>query len=93
MGQADGGQQRRNFSLATVILARGLEWYQTQGKNGSVGVKFVGLSGDVVKPGIFEVPMGVTDVGADFRVRRRHPQRKEVAGFAPSGPSSGYFPA
>jgi len=28
---------------------------QAQGKNGSVGMKFVGISGDVNSPGIFEV--------------------------------------
>src|SRR6202044_3051755 len=48
------------FSLATVILARGADWYKAQGKNGSVGMKFVGISGDVVRPGIFEVPMGTS---------------------------------
>ncbi len=48
------------FCLATVILARGADWYKAQGKNGSVGMKFVGISGDVNRPGIFEVPMGTT---------------------------------
>src|SRR5208337_3449657 len=43
------------FCLATVILARGADWYKAQGKNGSVGMKFVGISGDVNRPGIFEV--------------------------------------
>ncbi len=100
-GQVGGGLWGRptvvnnveSFSLATVILARGLEWYQTQGKNGSVGVKFVGLSGDVVKPGIFEVPMGVTYTELIYDYAGGIPNGKKLLGFAPSGPSSGYLPA
>jgi NADH:ubiquinone oxidoreductase subunit F (NADH-binding)/NADH:ubiquinone oxidoreductase subunit E len=81
------------FCLATVILARGADWYKAQGKNGSVGMKFVGISGDVNRPGIFEVPMGVT---YDELI---HENAGGILGggrllaFAPSGPSSGYLPA
>ena len=46
------------FAFATVILVRGVEWFKAQGKNGSAGMKFVGISGDVNRPGVFEVPMG-----------------------------------
>ena len=81
------------FCLATIILARGADWYRSQGKNGSVGMKFVGISGDVNRPGIFEVPMGTT-YGELI-----HDQAGGIAGggkllaYAPSGPSSGYLPA
>jgi len=30
------------FTFATAILARGIEWVQSPGTNGSVGMKFVG---------------------------------------------------
>ena len=100
-GQVGGGLWGRptvvnnveSFSLATVILARGLEWYQAQGMNGSVGVKFVGLSGDVVKPGIFEVPMGITYRELIYDYAGGIPGGKKLLGYAPSGPSSGYLPA
>lgn len=81
------------FSLATVILARGLDWYKTQGKNGSVGMKFVGISGDVVRPGIFEVPMGTTYSDLIFQYAGGIPDGKQMLAYAPSGPSSGYLPA
>jgi len=81
------------FSLATVILARGLEWYKTQGKNGSVGMKFVGISGDVVRPGIFEVPMGVSYTELIYDYAGGIPNGRRLLGYAPSGPSSGYLPA
>jgi len=81
------------FSLATVILARGLDWYTAQGKNGVVGVKFVGISGDVVRPGVFEVPMGITYAEMIYEHARGIPGGKKMLAFAPSGPSSGYLPA
>jgi NADH:ubiquinone oxidoreductase subunit F (NADH-binding)/NADH:ubiquinone oxidoreductase subunit E len=100
-GQVGGGLWGRptvvnnveSFSLATVILARGLEWYQAQGKNGSVGVKFVGISGDVNRPGVFEVPMGITYSELIYEYAGGIPGGKKLLGYAPSGPSSGYLPA
>jgi NADH:ubiquinone oxidoreductase subunit F (NADH-binding)/NADH:ubiquinone oxidoreductase subunit E len=81
------------FCLATVILARGADWYKAQGKNGSVGMKFVGISGDVNRPGIFEVPMGVTYNELIYENAGGISGGKTMLGFAPSGPSSGYLPA
>ncbi len=81
------------FCLATVILARGADWYKAQGKNGSVGMKFVGISGDVNRPGIFEVPMG-TSYGELIHDRAGGiSEGRALLAFAPSGPSSGYLPA
>ena len=72
------------FCLATVILARGADWYKAQGKNGSVGMKFVGISGDVNRPGIFEVPMGTT---YDELIHRKCRRRiSEDAIYSPSPP-------
>jgi NADH:ubiquinone oxidoreductase subunit F (NADH-binding) len=81
------------FCLATVILARGADWYKAQGKNGSVGTKFVGISGDVNRPGIFEVPMGITYQEMIYENAGGIPDGKKLLAFAPSGPSSGYLPA
>ena len=81
------------FCLATVILARGPDWFKAQGKNGSMGMKFVGISGDVNRPGIFEVPMGVTYNELIYENAGGISGGKKMLGFAPSGPSSGYLPA
>jgi NADH:ubiquinone oxidoreductase subunit F (NADH-binding)/NADH:ubiquinone oxidoreductase subunit E len=81
------------FCLATAILARGADWYKAQGKNGSVGMKFVGLSGDVNRPGIFEVPMGTTYGELIYEHAGGIAGGHELLAFAPSGPSSGYLPA
>jgi NADH:ubiquinone oxidoreductase subunit F (NADH-binding) len=76
-----------------VILARGLDWLKAQGKGGSVGMKFVGVSGDVRRPGVFEVPMGTTYRELiEQRAGGAQPGRTLKA-FAPSGPAGGYLPA
>ncbi len=81
------------FCLATVILARGPDWFKAQGKNGSVGMKFVGISGDVNRPGIFEVPMGTTYGELIHENAGGITDGRKLLAFAPSGPSSGYLPS
>ena len=46
------------FANVPPILVRGVDWYKAQGVGGAAGLKFIGVSGDVVQPGVFEVPMG-----------------------------------
>jgi formate dehydrogenase beta subunit len=43
-----------------VIAARGADWWQRQGVNGSTGLKFFAVSGHVERPGVYCVPMGST---------------------------------
>jgi NADH:ubiquinone oxidoreductase subunit F (NADH-binding) len=81
------------FALATAILVNGADWYKKQGLNGISGLKFVGISGDVVYPGVYEVPMGVSYRDLIFKYGGGIPGGKKLLGFAPSGPSSGYLPS
>ena len=81
------------FTFAAAILARGVEWHKAQGTNGAVGLKFVGISGDVVSPGVFEVPMGTLYRDLIFRYAGGVADGRRLLAFAPSGPSSGYLPA
>lgn len=81
------------FTLAAAILAKGLQWYKAQGINGSAGIKFVGVSGDVNQPGVFEVPMGTSYHELIYKHAGGIRDGKKLLGFAPSGPSSGYLPA
>ena len=48
-------------TLATVpaILTHGGAWYKGLGMNGQAGTKVISLSGDIVRPGNYEVPMGL----------------------------------
>ncbi|UFN47038.1 SLBB domain-containing protein [Roseomonas sp. OT10] len=46
------------FAHAGHILRHGAEWYRALGRNGAPGTKLFSLSGDVMRPGLYELPMG-----------------------------------
>jgi len=100
-GQLGGGLWARptvinnveTFFFVPVILARGVDWMKTAGKNGSAGVKFVGVSGDVRNPGVFEVPMGTSYRELIEGHAGGVPAGRTLKSYAPSGPAGGYLPA
>ncbi len=81
------------FANVPQILARGVEWFKAAGIGGSRGLKFVGVSGQVENPGVFEVPMGTSMSEVIFGHAGGIRAGKQLKAFAPSGPSSGYLPA
>jgi len=81
------------FANVPQILARGPEWYKSAGTNGVAGLKFIGVSGCVERPGVFEVPMGTPASELIFNYAGGIRGGRTLKGFAPSGPSSGYLPA
>ena len=80
------------LSMVPAILRRGAEWWRAQGVNGCAGIKFVGVSGHVNQPGVFEVPMGTTIADVIQRAGGVLGGRGLKA-VAPSGASSGFLPA
>src|SRR5947209_8618732 len=81
------------LAFAAAIAAKGPEWFNTFGANGVTGLKFVGVTGHVNVPGIFEVPMGTTYADLIHKYAGGVSGGRKLVGFAPSGPSSGYLPA
>jgi len=81
------------FANVPQILALGVEWFKSQGQSGSRGLKFVGVSGHVANPGIFEVPSGIPMREIFFNYAGGIRGGRTLKAFAPSGPSSGYLPA
>jgi NADH:ubiquinone oxidoreductase subunit F (NADH-binding)/NADH:ubiquinone oxidoreductase subunit E len=81
------------FANVPQILARGVDWYKSAGANGSRGLKFVGVSGHVNQPGVYEVPLGVSMRDIIFTNAGGVRGGRQLKAFAPSGPSSGYLPA
>ena len=81
------------FINVPQILARGADWFAAQGVGASRGLKFVGVSGHVNLPGIFEVPMGTPMREVIFQHAGGIRGGRQLKAFAPSGPSSGYLPA
>jgi len=47
------------LAAATAIARNGAEWYRGLGLNGHAGTKVISLSGDIRRPGNYEVPMGL----------------------------------
>lgn len=79
------------LAYVPLILSRGAAFWKSLGVRGSEGLKWVSVSGDVVRPGVFEVPMGTTyrevlELAGGMRPGSR------VKAFAPSGPSFGLLP-
>jgi len=81
------------FAWIPVILRRGADWWKQQGRSGCTGLKYLALSGDVERPGVYEVPLGlpvrelIEDHGGGIAGGRR------LKAFAPGGASSGFLPA
>ena len=81
------------FANVPQILARGVEWFKSAGIAPSRGLKFVGISGHIEKPGIYEVPTGTPMRDVIYKHGGGIPNGRQLKAFAPSGPSSGYLPA
>jgi NADH:ubiquinone oxidoreductase subunit F (NADH-binding)/NADH:ubiquinone oxidoreductase subunit E len=81
------------FANVPQILALGVDWFRTVGVGGSRGLKFVGVSGHVARPGVFEVPMGTPMSEVIYKHAGGILGGRALKAFAPSGPSSGYLPA
>ncbi|PZP44331.1 MAG: NADH-quinone oxidoreductase subunit F [Azospirillum brasilense] len=48
------------FAHVSHILRHGAEWYRALGVGEAVGTKLYSLSGDVLRPGLHELPMGTS---------------------------------
>jgi len=80
------------FANVPQILANGVEWFKSQGRDGTAGLKFIGISGDVQRPGVFEVPMGIPVTEAILGLAGGPANGRKVKAFSPSGAASGFLP-
>ncbi|MEX2540279.1 MAG: NADH-quinone oxidoreductase subunit NuoF [Trueperaceae bacterium] len=78
------------LASAVHIIARGAAWFSTMGTEDSKGFHHVQLSGPIARPGVYEVPMGITyreiifDVGGGPAMPAK--------AFIPGGTSCPLFP-
>ena len=83
------------FAWVPYIWVKGGQSYAGLGANGWRGRRFFSVSGDVNRPGAYEVPMGMTlrelIEGQDYC--RGIVGGRKLKAFAPSGPSGGFLPA
>jgi NADH-quinone oxidoreductase subunit F len=78
-------------TLATipVLIEKGADWYRTIGTEKSPGTAIFSVVGDVVHPGLVEIPMGVTLRSLIFDICGGIPNKKEFRAVQIGGPSGG----
>src|SRR3954453_7988615 len=72
----------------SLIIDRGLDWFRSMGSEQSTGPKLVSLSGDVQRPGNYEVELGITVRDVIYRLAGGPPEGREVKCFFPGGSSA-----
>ncbi|MFM8577651.1 MAG: NADH-ubiquinone oxidoreductase-F iron-sulfur binding region domain-containing protein [Planctomycetaceae bacterium] len=79
------------FAWTPAIMLHGGTWYADSGIDGCKGSRLFSISGDVVRPGVYELPGGtpLRHLVHDLCGGTRRP----LKAFAPSGPSGGFLPA
>jgi NADH-quinone oxidoreductase subunit F len=75
------------------IITRGVDWYRSIGTERSTGPKIFCLSGHVVRPGNYELPLGTTFRELIFEHGGGIPNGKAIKGIMPAGASSSILQA
>lgn len=71
-----------------LIVEKGAAWHKSLGTEKSPGVKIFSLSGNVEKPGNYELPLGTTFRELIFTHGGGVPNGRKVKGIMPAGASS-----
>ena len=80
-------------TLAAVpkILRHGPEWYRSLGLDGHAGTKLISLSGDIQRPGNYEVPLGLPLKTLLHDWAGGPPSGRQVQAVTMAGLSGGYL--
>jgi NADH-quinone oxidoreductase subunit F len=81
------------WSNVSAILLNGAEWYASYGTEKSRGTKTFSLVGKVARPGLIEVPMGITLREIIYGIGGGIPEGKAFKAVQTGGPSGGCLPA
>jgi len=77
------------IAAVPAIVKKGGEWFKALGKTGS-GTKLYCISGHVKRPGVYELPLGIT---LDALLKYANGPIGTLKAFSPGGASSGFLPA
>jgi len=82
-------------TLARVpaIMEKGADWYRNLGRNGAAGTKVYCISGHILTPGAYELPMGITARELIDEYGGGMQRGNRLKAFSPGGLSSGVLPA
>jgi len=79
------------FAHATGILRKGSDWWASLGKSDHAGHKFISVSGDVERPGVLLVPVGIT-LGELLELCGGMRGGQDLLAIVPGGASSNFLP-
>jgi NADH-quinone oxidoreductase subunit F len=71
-----------------IIIDKGAEWYRGLGEGNSTGTKLVSVSGNVQRPGNYEVELGITAREVIYGLAGGPPEGRELKCFFPGGSSA-----
>jgi NADH-quinone oxidoreductase subunit F len=71
-----------------LIIERGAEWFRSMGTEQSTGPKVVSVSGDVQRPGNYEVELGITGRELVYGLAGGPPDGRKVKCWFPGGSSA-----
>jgi NADH:ubiquinone oxidoreductase subunit F (NADH-binding) len=77
----------------SAILQKGPEWYASYGTEQSKGTKVLTLAGNVMRPGVVEVPMGMTLRQIIYEIGEGILEGKNFKAVQTGGPTGGWLPA
>ena len=80
------------LACVPAIVTRGGAWFAGLGRDGAAGTKLYSVSGDVARPGVYELPLGVPFAEL-LEVAGGVPNARKLKAFSPGGASSGLLPA
>jgi NADH-quinone oxidoreductase subunit F len=81
------------FSHLPHIVGKGAEWFRSFGTEKSPGTTIFGVSGHVVRPGLYELPLGTHLAEIVFEHAGGIPGGRKVKGVIPGGVSMPVLPA
>ena len=81
------------FSHLPHIVAKGADWFRSIGTEKSPGTTIFGVSGHVVRPGLYELPLGTRLDEIVFEHAGGVPGGRKVKGVIPGGVSMPILPA
>ena len=81
------------FSHIPHIVAKGADWFRSIGTEKSPGTTIFGVSGHVVRPGLYELPLGTPLDEIVFEHAGGVPDGRKVKGVIPGGVSMAILPA
>ncbi|MEE8540345.1 MAG: NADH-quinone oxidoreductase subunit NuoF [Desulfobacterales bacterium] len=83
----------KTLSVIPAIIQHGADWFREIGTRESPGTAIFSVVGDVVHPGLVEIPMGVTLRTLIFDICGGVPKQKAFKAVQIGGPSGGCLPA